>query len=491
MACAGRGMRGAVQGIKVAVAMVSLVVFGATGYGWVQVHNLTTALSTAEVIDPAAQSPLAEQLPVGEQPLVGEQNLLVVGLDSRTDAQGDPLPADVLSQLHAGGSSDGGDNTDTMMVIHLPAGAGQATVISIPRDSYVTLADGFGQHKINSAYTYGKVTARTKLLGQGVTGAQLATESDQAGARTAIQTVQQLTGLTINHYAAINLAGFYFISQAIGGVPVCLKAPVHDPSSGANFPAGAQTVSGSQALAFVRQRYGLPHGDLDRIKRQQAFMAGMANTVLSTGTLTDPTKLGNLIAAVKKAVVLDHGFDMLSFVQQVQGISAGDTHFVTIPIANITLHTPNDGDAVEVDPQQVQAFIQQQINGHSGPSATSSDFLTNSKVAPAHKILDTHAAPGFAERQARTTTSDTTVTRNPTGEYTAAHSVASALSGGIRLLTYPAPTAGHVRVYPGKDHAGPDTQSITAPATFHLNNPPAQQPPPPTDPPTASVACIN
>jgi LCP family protein required for cell wall assembly len=293
---------------------------------------------------------------------MGEQNLLVVGLDARTDAQGNPLPADVLSQLHAGGADEGGDTTDTMIVIHIPAGGGQATAISIPRDSYVQLASGFGQHKINSAYTYGKVATQQRLRAQGVTGAALETESDQAGARTAIQTVQQFTGLTINHYAAVNLAGFAFISQAVGGVTVCLKAPVHDSYSGANFPAGPQTVSGSQALAFVRQRYGLPNGDLDRIKRQQAFMASMASSVLSGRTFTDSSKLRNVIAAIKKAVVLDAGFDILSVAQQLQGIRAGDIHFVTIPITSITLHTPDDGDAVQVDPMQVQTFIQQQIS---------------------------------------------------------------------------------------------------------------------------------
>lgn len=366
-AVTGRGMRATVGITRVAVAVVSLIVFSVTWYGWVQTHNLTRGLTTAEVIDPAApQSPMSEQ------------NVLIVGLDTRTDAQGNPLPADVLGQLHAGRGNDGGDTTDTMIVIHLPAGGGQATAISIPRDSYVQLADGFGQHKINSAYTYGKVAALKQLQAQHVTGATLETESDQAGAKTAIQTVRQLTGLVINHYAAVTLAGFSFVSQAVGGVPVCLKAPVHDSHSGANFPAGPQTVSGSQALAFVRQRYGLPHGDLDRIKRQQVFMASMANTVLADGVLTNPTKRTKVITAVKRSVVLDKDFDIVSFARQLQGISAGDFHFVTIPITKITLPTPHDGDAVEVDPQQVQAFIQQQINGSGGTSRTSSDVTEGS-----------------------------------------------------------------------------------------------------------------
>ncbi|MGH3671551.1 MAG: LCP family protein, partial [Pseudonocardiaceae bacterium] len=117
---------------------MSLLVFGTTWYSWTQLHPLTSGITTADVIDPPAQSP------------VDEQNILVVGLDTRTDAQGNPLPAQVLEQLHAGSADDGGDSTDTMIVFHIPAGGGQATAISIPRDSYVQLAGGFGQHKINS-----------------------------------------------------------------------------------------------------------------------------------------------------------------------------------------------------------------------------------------------------------------------------------------------------------------------------------------------------
>lgn len=497
-AVAGHGKRGAVGTARVAVAMLSLVVFATTWYGWAQVHHLTTGLTTADVIDPAAQAP------------TGEQNILLVGLDTRTDAQGNPLSPDVLAQLHAGGGNEGGDTTDTMIVIHIPAGGGQAVAISIPRDSYVQLADGFGQHKINTAYTYGKVTAQKHLSAQGVTAE---TASDQAGAKTAIQTVQQFTGLTINHYAAVNLAGFYFISQAVGGVPVCLKAPVHDSHSGASFPAGPQTVSGSQALAFVRQRYGLPNGDLDRIKRQQAFMASMAKTVLSSGTLTDSTKLRDLITAIKKTAVLDTSFDIINFAQQLQGISAGDIHFVTIPIASITLRTPEDGDAVQVDPQQVQAFIQQQINGHNGasmtssaspgPQATSSGTALNSRVTVdvvnangtnglAGRVMEILATQGFTKGQALTATNrNTTAINYASGEEAAARSVASALGGGIKLVPASVLAAGHVRIYLGKDYAGPDAQGGIAPSAFHLDNPSAQQPAAADFLAAGGVACIN
>ncbi|MEC3977453.1 LCP family protein, partial [Amycolatopsis sp. H20-H5] len=154
------------------------------------------------------------------------------------------------------------------------------------------------------------------------------------------------------------------------GVSVCLKAPVHDTYSGADFAAGTQTLSGTQALAFVRQRHGLPNGDLDRIARQQAFISSMAKTVLGAGTLTDPSKLSNLVTAVQGAVVLDKGWDILSFAEQVRGLSSGTFGFVTIPIQALSLKTPSDGDAVKVDPAQVRDFVRNALG--SSVSAASS-----------------------------------------------------------------------------------------------------------------------
>jgi LCP family protein required for cell wall assembly len=325
-----------------------------------QLNRLSTSIKTADVIAPEAKAPS------GPQAQTVEQNILMVGLDARTDAQGNPLPQSLLDMLHAGSSSDGGDTTDTMIVVHIPTGGAAATAISIPRDSYVQIAGGYGMHKIKSAYTYGKQAALKTLGAKGVTGADLATQSDAAGAKTTIETVQLLTGLTINHFAAVNLAGFYSLSNAVGGVPVCLNAPVKDSYSGANFKAGQQAVSGQQALAFVRQRYGLPNGDLDRIARQQEFLSSMAKTVLGAGTLTSPAKLSNLISAVETAVVIDQGWDILIFAQQMKGLSSGAIQFGTIPIQSITYWTPYDGDAVKVDPTEIRAFV----NSLTGSGAT-------------------------------------------------------------------------------------------------------------------------
>src|SRR5207253_618472 len=121
--------------------------------------------------------------------------------------------------------------------------------------------------------------------------ARIERESDQAGRAVLAETVENLTGVHVDHYAEISLYGFYLLSQAIGGVDVCLNHATTDKDSGADFPAGRQKVSGGAALSFVRQRENLPRGDLDRIVRQQVFLSSALQQLFSAGTFTDQGKL--------------------------------------------------------------------------------------------------------------------------------------------------------------------------------------------------------
>jgi len=498
-----RKTSGALRVAQVALAVVSLLVLGGTAYAWSTLHQLTDGLNRSDVISGDSSSPL------------DEQNILMVGLDTRTDAQGNPLPQDVLDQLHAGGADDGGDTTDTMIVVHIPAGGGNITAFSIPRDSYVQLPEKFGKHKINSAYTYGQTAAKTKLKAQGESGAQLETDSAQAGAKTAIETVQNLTGLKITHYAAVNLAGFYYVSQAVGGVPVCLKQPARDSYSGANFPAGQQNVAGAQALQFVRQRHGLLNGDLDRIKRQQVFMASMAKTILSAGTLANPGKLDDLIGAVKKAVVVDTNWDLLGFAQQLHGVSAGSINFLTVPVVSITLKTPNDGDAVQVDPKQIQQFVRQQTGGAASapPSSSSSSSSAPPSSASGDPALASYVvdvrnssgAEGLANRVSDKLTAEGyqrgTVTNSPSrrtstvyygrGLRDEAQKLADKL-GGVAIAQDTTLDKNHFRVYLGEKYSDD--------APVHPASAPAMEAPP-AAPPSGSeaapditadgVTCVN
>jgi LCP family protein required for cell wall assembly len=346
---------------KSLIMLVSLAVLAVTATGWWTYRTATTNLATDDVIVPETPQPSAGSGESPETPVrepAQDTTILLVGLDSRTDAQGNPLPRNVLDALQAGNAT-GEQNTDTMMVIHVPADpTKKAFAVSLPRDSYVDITGGFGKHKLNSAYARGKNAAASQLRNEGKDAASVDRESTTAGRRNLIATITQLTGLRIDHYAEINLFGFSEITNAVGGVPVCLNEPVKDSYSGANFPAGQQVLQGIDALKFVRQRHGLTNGDLDRVRRQQAFLAGLANRMFSAGTLTDPGRITGLADALTKAVVLDKGWDLVSFAQQLGSLTGDKIQFTTIPTGRINLSTPSDGSAVEVNAGQVRSFVQ-------------------------------------------------------------------------------------------------------------------------------------
>jgi LCP family protein required for cell wall assembly len=330
--------------------------------------------------------------PEPEQPFTA----LLVGLDSRTDASGNPLPAELLAALRAG-VDEGQLHTDTIILLHVPAGPdARAVAISIPRDSFVTLADGSGPHKINSAYGRATDVAKAALQKQGVTGAELDRRSRDAGRRALVETVERFTRLPVDHYAEINLAGFVEMTEAIGGVPVCLRRPEREVRSGVDLPAGPQTVRGADALAFVRQRHGLEDGDFDRIARQQAFLAGMASRMLSTGTLSDPGAVRRLVDAVTRNVVLDRGWDLDRLVVQFGRMSGGDIRFVTIPTGSPALETPVDGIAVQVDPAEVRAFVRDAIAATDTAAAPTTSSPPTSPPPTTSASATASAAPSAA-----------------------------------------------------------------------------------------------
>ncbi|WP_181780549.1 LCP family protein [Pseudonocardia pini] len=337
---------------RTVVALVAVAVLAGTGYAWALYRSFSTDLATSEVL---AARP-TERAPASAPRR--SYTALLVGMDSRTDAHGDPLSPELLAAIHAG--DDGGElHTDTIMLVRVPADPGAPVVtVSFPRDSYVPIADGSGRHKINSAYGRGYRAEQDRLEAQGVSGADLDRRSREAGRATLVATVEQASGTTIDHYAEVNLAGFVELTDTLGGVPVCLNRPVDDRAySGVDLPAGPQTVTGGTALAFVRQRHGLDGGDLDRITRQQAYMAGLTHQVLATGTLTDPGRVADLLGVVTRYVVLDSGWNLEQLVGQLGTLAGADVVFRTIPTVRPDLSTPSDGMAVEVDDAAVRAFV--------------------------------------------------------------------------------------------------------------------------------------
>jgi hypothetical protein len=146
-----------------------------------------------------------------------------------------------------------------------------------------------------------------------------------------IKTISSITGLQIDHYAEVDLLGFFKLSTVVGGVEVNLCEPAKDAYSGVDLPAGVQTISGEQALAFVRQRHGLDRGDFDRIIRQQTFIGGMIRKLLSEDVLLDLGKQRELVQAAAESLTVDQSLDLMRLAEQMQSVSAGSVDFQTIP----------------------------------------------------------------------------------------------------------------------------------------------------------------
>ena len=414
-------------GARLAVALASLVMLIGSGLAWATYENFSASIRHGDPVPALAK---------GQHDVDGkDQNILLLGNDSRAGAS--PAELRALSTRDDGGSV----NTDTMMVLHVPAGGGKATVISFPRDSWVDIPDN-GKGKINAAYGDGYVAAKNLGAGQ--------TARESAGIRLLIRTITGLTGLHIDHYVEVNLLGFYRISNAIGGVDVCLLHAQNASTdadqfghgySGIKLPAGHSVIKGSQALAFVRQRHGLPGGDLDRIKRQQYFLSAAFRKVLSGGTLLNPFKLHSLLVAVSSSLLTDPALNMVSLARQFQNLSAGNMTFATIPNEGSQLIYPDGVETaiVQVDTAAMAGFVNR-LQGKpadaalasartAAPSAVSLDVLNGTAIAGrAGRNGDALRAAGFHVDTVDSTdpTADTTI-EYPDGAQAGAKAVAAAV----------------------------------------------------------------
>src|SRR6478672_3694129 len=330
--------------VRVIATVLTLAVVVGTGIAWSNVRSFEDG-----IFHMSAPS-------LGKGGDDGAIDILLVGLDSRTDAHGNALSPQELATLRAG--DEEATNTDTIILIRIPNNGKSATAISIPRDSYVQ-APGLGKTKINGVFGQVKLDTMKELIeNEGMDPAEGEKRGIEAGREALIKTVADLTGVTVDHYAEIGLLGFALITDALGGVDVCLKEAVYEPLSGADFPAGWQKLDGPQALSFVRQRHDLPRGDLDRVTRQQAVMASLAHEVISSKTLSSPATLNRLQSAVQRSVVLSDGWDIMDFVEQLQKLAAGSVAFATIPILE-EAGWSDDGmqSVVRVDPSQVKEWV--------------------------------------------------------------------------------------------------------------------------------------
>jgi LCP family protein required for cell wall assembly len=288
---------------------------------------------------------------------------------------------------------DGGSiNTDTMMIVHVPADGSKATLISLPRDTYVHIP-GYGMNKLNSAYADGYTNAR------GSTDQKRA-----AGADLLVETVSNLTGLTLDHYVQVSLMGFYDIANAIGGIPVNLCHAVNDTvaynrsigsdgGSGFKMSAGKHKLNAVQALEFVRQRHNLPLGDIDRVRRQQYFLTAAFRKVANIGFLFKLAKLGN---ALERNVFMDKGLNLIDLAHQMENLSANNIVGKTIPFQRFAdVDIGGLSQSVEiVSPARIRHFMDRLIKRPSSSTSSSSHApstsASKSSGSSRHKPLDKH-----------------------------------------------------------------------------------------------------
>ena len=410
----------------------------------------------------------------------GAIDILLVGMDSRTDAHGNPLSAQELATLRAGDET--ATNTDTIILVRIPNNGKSATAISIPRDTYVS-APGLGKTKINGVYAQTKEEKRVSLVESGTAPDEAEREGTEAGREALIKTVADLTGVTVDHYAEIGLLGFSLITDALGGVNVCLKEPVYEPLSGADFPAGWQKLNGPQALSFVRQRHDLPRGDLDRVVRQQVVMASLAHQVISGKTLSSPATMNRLQQAIQRSVVLSSGWDIMDFVDQLQKLAGGKIAFATIPVLDESGWS-DDGmhSVVRIDPHQVQDWVagllHDQAQGKTEelaytPNKTTANVVNDTDInGLAAAVSEVLSSKGFAAGMV--------------GNNDAAHVAASQVQaakaddlgaqavakdlGGLPVIANTSVPPGSVRVVLANDYTGPGAGLSDGPATMAANS---------------------
>ncbi|GGY04484.1 LCP family protein [Streptomyces djakartensis] len=260
---------------------------------------------------------------------------LVVGSDSR-----EGLSEQDRKDLNTG--STDGRRTDSVILLH--TGANGTTMLSLPRDSWVTLPPyvdpGTGRSyraapdKLNAAYSLG-------------------------GPDLLVRTVERNTGVRVDHYAEIGFAGFVGVVDAVGGVDMCLDRPVRDKDSGANLPAGCQNLDGAEALAFVRQRKQEAEGDLARTRNQQRFLAALARKAATPSTLADPSKSFPTASAGLDTLIVDEDTelpDLMSLFEALRKAASGRGRRLNVPVADPDLRT-SKGSAVKWDDRRARALF--------------------------------------------------------------------------------------------------------------------------------------
>jgi len=286
--------------IGLAVCLL-LLAGGAVGSLVYAQHRLDHQLDRVDVFSGMTGRPHKPTSGPGAEAL----NILVMGSDDRPDGEAAPT-ADTAAWI------PGSQRSDTMMLLHVDADRAGASVISLPRDAWVDVP-GHGSAKINAAFSWG-------------------------GPRLAVQTVEQLTGVHLDHVAWIGWEGFRRLTDTLGGVRVWVPRTVYDSARDVTWTKGPHDLDGAAALTYVRQRHGLPGGDLDRIQRQQNFLRSLMDETRHSFKPTHPRMMYQILDALTRNLTVDEGFDaheLRDLVWDLTGMRSDDVDFLSAPVRGL------------------------------------------------------------------------------------------------------------------------------------------------------------
>ncbi|RZS90223.1 LytR family transcriptional attenuator [Motilibacter rhizosphaerae] len=264
--------------------------------------------------------------PAAGRPHDGSDSVwLLVGSDSRSS-----LTRAQRAALHTGTAE--GQRTDTILLLAVPR-TGKPVLVSLPRDSWVTIP-GHGKDKLNAAYAYG-------------------------GAQLLVRTVEGATGVHVDHVAEVGFLGIVDLTDAVGGVPVCVPRAMQDAKSGLDVAKGCQTFDGKTALAYVRARYSDPKGDLGRVERQRAYLRALLGKAVSWSLLLRPDRQWRLARGGTSAVAVDGAgpVELARLVRAVRQVGGPGTE-ATVPVSTTALRTSR-GVAVAWDAAAAKALFAQ------------------------------------------------------------------------------------------------------------------------------------
>lgn len=475
----------AAQGLTAFLAVFIVVI---TGMAWAKNHNLFSGITVSQALegDPGSTG--------------GDQNILIMGLDSRLDEHGRPLPQEIYNALHAGDETAGGYNANVLIVVHIPSGDGPITAISIPRDDYVDLSgcptpDCKG--KVKQAYGFAYQHAMDTM------GASQSAESSdptaneqkarEAGRKAEIKTVRNLLGVPIDHFIEVTLVAFFQIAKVVQPITVCLNEDTSDNFSGADFHKGVQKIDAAQAMAFVRQRRDvnddLMFTDLDRTRRQQAFIVSLLSALSHGGSLSSPSDLSKLLDVARQNIAVDEGFDLAHFIQHAPGLTDRGISLYTLPITGFSQDSAGE-DINTVDVPTIRSIVHHLVNGESPTAATTSTTTSETPSSTsdtaalaatngivlnvvnassfsglATQLLAKFSARGFTEGEATTADSimdESTITYGP-----GAQPAAEALAHELDMTATASDSVAHdsVRLTIGSDFPGNEYTSTSATTT--------------------------